>query len=236
MQQPTHIILVEDDPPLRSSLETLLQVSGFQVTAVGDSLGFYNALAKVPFDVALVDLTLPDQDGETLIAYLRRNTTISIIAITARDTSATRVSCYRSGADLFLGKPINGEELIAAVTSLAARRGVEPMPERAGATRALGTDKWILIRRRRLVSPTEQVIELTVKECELVELLASAADVMPRNELLEKIYHRQDESADRALETLVRRTRRKIAEIDGDAPLLTVYGIGYTFSVPIELH
>ncbi len=128
MSEETTVILVEDDALLRDGLADFLTLSGFSVTAVGDGLSFYRVVAERPFSVAVIDLGLPDQAGEVLVDYTRRNTSSSIVVITARDTLDTRVACYRTGADLFLGKPVEGRELAAAIESLAARRAGASLP------------------------------------------------------------------------------------------------------------
>lgn len=224
----TRVLLVEDDDLLRPSLVSLLELSGFAVTGVADGLSFYRALAEGAFDVAVVDLGLPDLAGETLVDYLRRNTALPIVVITARDTLDTRVDCYRTGADLFLAKPVDGRELAAAIASLAARR-------RSPAARPADEPAWVLLARRRtLLSPAGVRIEFTAKEWQLLSLIAHAGgECATRESLRLAIYGRDDTSADHGLETLVRRTRQKIADavgLAGPGPILTDYGIGYRFA------
>jgi len=258
MNTPIEVVLVEDDTLLRDGLATYLKLVGFNITAVGDCLSLYSQLAVKRFDVAVIDLGLPDQAGEVLIDYLRRNTASAIIVITARDTLDTRVECYRVGADLFLGKPIEGRELAAAITSLAARRATAdaapaaelqatpvtqsaaaPAPSAVTPVIPATPDTWKFITRQRiLISPQAIHIELTAKESHLLEMLtasaAGSAGTVARRDLLETLYRRQDDSADRALDTLVRRTRRTIEVATGSpAPILTEHSIGYTFAANI---
>jgi len=115
MSEETTVILVEDDALLRGGLADFLALSGFSVTAVGDGRSFRRLVAERPFSVAVIDLGLPDEAGEVLVDYTRRNTSSAIIVITARDTLETRIACYRTGADLFLGKPVDGRELAAVI-------------------------------------------------------------------------------------------------------------------------
>lgn len=225
----TRVLLVEDDELLRPSLVSLLELSGFEVTGVADGLAFHRALAEGAFDVAVVDLGLPDQAGETLVDYVRRNTALPIVVITARDTIETRVECYRTGADLFLAKPVNGRELSAAIASLAGRR------QSPGPSKASDDPPWALLTGlRTLVTPAGQRIEFTAKEWQLLTLIAErGGECATRERLRLAIYGRDDASADHGLETLVRRTRQKIAEVmspDTAGPILTDYGIGYRFA------
>lgn len=228
------VLLVEDDELLRSSLVSLLRMSGFEVTGVGDGLSFYKALAEGPADVAVLDLGLPDQAGETLIDYLRRNTTIPIIVITARDSLDTRLECYRTGADLFLGKPVEGRELAAAIASLAGRRRGEALARPVPAADAA----WVLdVPRRVLMTPAGDTIALTGMEWQFVSTVAGGDEhAARRRDLLVALYNRDDDSAAHALETLVRRTRQKIADVLGaPAPIQTEYGVGYRFGARLVI-
>lgn len=259
------VILVEDDEPLQASLVNFLELSGFALTAVADGVSFYRALADATFDVAVVDLGLPDQSGETLIEYLRQNTTTPIIVVTARDTLDTRVGCYRTGADLFLAKPIDGRELAAAIASLAGRRRAEgqqaamSVPGEANSTatgKATGaamaaatvrtTDSatgnavsaiatevcWVMsAARRSLVNSNGKSVVLTAREWQLLATIAdNPGRTTDRYVLMGLIYGREDVSAAHALETLVYRTRQKVAESTGVGNvILTDYGSGYRF-------
>jgi DNA-binding response OmpR family regulator len=231
MSEKIRVILTEDDGLLRDSLENLLEISGFAVWAAPDALSFFRALAEhQSFDVAIIDLGLPDEAGEVLVEFLRQRTTTAIIVVTARDTIDTRINCYRTGADLFLGKPVDGRELVAAISSLAARRRTDPP--------SVNNPPWKLTPlTRKLICPNGKCIDLSVKESKLLEvLLSSPGKAIPRSMLLDTIYQRNDVSADRALDQLVRRTRRAISTATGlPAPLLTEHGVGYAFIEPATI-
>jgi two-component system OmpR family response regulator/two-component system response regulator TctD len=232
MSVPLQIVLVEDDTLLRDSLASYLTLVGFAVTAVGDGLSLYRLLGAHKFAVAVIDLGLPDEDGTTLVSYLRRNTDSAIIVITARDTLDSRVECYRVGADLFLGKPVDGGELAAAIASLAGRRSTVAEPPPAVAVAMADASSWTFVTRQRaLLSPAARRVELAVKECQLLTaLVAEGGCTAKRLMLLEAIYGQKDSNTERALDTLVRRTRRKIEMATGTpAPILTEHGVGYAF-------
>ncbi|MBK1718345.1 response regulator [Thiocystis violacea] len=238
MSPPITVLLVEDDPLLRESLANYLGLLGHAVTAVGNSLDCYRALGEGSFAVAVIDLGLPDQDGSVLVEYARRNTSSAIIVITARDTLDTRVASYTIGADLFLGKPVNGRELAAAIVSLADRRGQSTSTPVGTATQPPRTAPgvWrLLAGQRALQLPDGNQLELTPREYRLIDLLANGeGEPVPRAVLVESLYGRQDESAQRALETLVRRTRRKIADRHaGPSLILTHHGLGYVLAAPL---
>ncbi|MGA8890210.1 MAG: response regulator transcription factor [Anaeromyxobacteraceae bacterium] len=230
MSEKISVLLVEDDEPLRESLASYLRLRDFEVIAVGDGLSFYRKLAGARFAVLVVDLGLPDQAGEVLVDYARRNTDSAIVVVTARDTIETRVGTYKSGADLFLAKPVDGRELAAALASLGSRRP----PAGSAPPRA----PWRLVTRERmLLGPGGERVPLTPKEHRFLQHLAAGAGrTVRREDLLGALYGRTDESAGRALETLVRRTRQTIAEkAGGIAPILTEHGVGYAFTESVAV-
>jgi two-component system response regulator PhoP len=224
MPPPLNLLLVEDDALLRESLENLLRLAGYEVTAASTGLEYYQRLQGRPFEVALIDLGLPDQAGEVLVEYTRRNTSAGIIVITANNTVASRIRCYSVGADLFLGKPIDPGELLAAVGSVAARA-----PRQGKAAEAPA--QWRLSRKARcLTAPTGQTLVLTAVEAEFVGILMRAGGAVSWEALLEQIYGRSDSSSRHALEAVVYRLRRKLVESIGPPdPILAHYGKGYVF-------
>ncbi|MBK1700671.1 response regulator transcription factor [Thiococcus pfennigii] len=229
MTEPVCVILVERDTAVRARLVEHLCQAGYAVTAVSDGHAYRRHLSDRHYAVALIAVELPDPPGQVLIDHTRRNSASAIIGIATEDTVELRVGCYRAGADLFLRAPVDDLELAAAIASLARRyerlRAVSRSPGR-----------WRLsARRRALATPDGDLLELSPKECRLLELLALGdGRAVARGVLLEGLYARDDESAARALETLVRRTRRKLAaRWPGPSPILTEHGVGYAFSVPL---
>jgi DNA-binding response OmpR family regulator len=234
MSEPIRVILVEDDPTLAGSLASYLELVGYAVTVVGDSLSYYGKLGQGRFAVAVIDLILPDQDGEVLVEYTRKNTNCAIVVITARDTLESRIQCYQTGADVFLGKPVNGRELAAVIGNLAARHG-EPEAQPPHTRPASG--RWRLLKQQRaIMCPDGAVLSLTAREyCLLDKLAASHGEPVFRAEILDLLYRRRDASAQRALETLVRRTRQKIAQRYPDqCSILTHHGIGYALAISLQ--
>lgn len=238
-QQATAVILVEDDQYLRNSLVEYLELKGLSVTGVGSAAGFYTAIEQQEFQVAVVDLGLPDASGDQLIEFARKNSDMSLIVITANDELSSRVSCYRSGADLFMGKPVQGQELAAAIISLAERqidRVTGSGSERGAVSTSTG---WRLDAKSWLLTtPENEEIECTVKEYRLLSLLAETPSVpVKRQTLLDELYGRDDQSAQRALDTLVRRIRKKIQTDSAQVPpIKTVYSVGYLFADQIVVN
>jgi len=233
------VILVEDDADLRGALAEYLSFNGCEVMAVGTGMAFYQALAadEKTFHVAVIDLGLPDQPGHVLAEYARQNTRMSIIIVTANDSLDNRIETYRTGADLFMSKPLDSRELLAAVEAMNRR-----YQERYGIELTEGdvavTHGWRLDRaRRQLCAPGGAIIALNPQETAVCELFCSAdAGTVQRSLMLDCIYGRDDESTQRALDNLIRRLRNKVTDGSGlPAPILTAYGIGYSFSEPLQV-
>ena len=232
----TQVLLVEDDADLRDALTEYLELNGCRVTAVGTGMAFYQTLAKGEgFHVAIIDLGLPDQPGHVLAEYARRNTRMSIIIITANDSLENRIETYHTGADLHLSKPLDSRELLAAVVAMNRRYLERYGQETTGINNT--SRVWQFDRaRRQLTLPTGTVIALSPHEATAFELFsATGTNTVERSQLLEHLYGRDDESTRRALDNMIRRLRQKITEgHDLPAPILTAYGIGYSFSEPLQ--
>lgn len=231
------IILVEDDTDLRESLLEYLGLAGYQVDGVGSALEFYRQMTSRHYAVAILDIGLPDQDGFTLAAYLRQNHSTGIIILSARTATDDRIKGYRSGADAYLIKPVDGRELAAAIASqLQRRRNHQENNNPQSQSDRSAEGAWFFQRESwLLIPPNGNHLELSGKEMELTELLLEQpGGITRREDILERLYQRDDDHANRALESLVRRLRKKIAEAGGGNPIKTSRGAGYCFSAPIK--
>lgn len=222
------VILVEDDQMLRESLSDYMSLTGFQVAAVGTGAEFQRLVAERSYNVAVIDINLPDQSGYVLVEYARAHTDMGLVIITAHDSLEARINGYQAGSDLFLAKPLDCRELGAAIKSIAARhRGRASSVVDAGTCWVLDRSRWILI------SPAGIETSLTGKEFTLLEqLTASSGEIVDRDTLLQKLYASTDESNSRSLDTLVGRLRKKLTiQMQTETvPLMSVYGKGYRFS------
>lgn len=228
------VIIVEDDRDLRESIVEYLTLAGLLVTGVGSGLEFYRTLADSSFHISVVDVGLPDQCGYVLAEYIRKNTAMGVIILTARDAVEDRVKGYGVGADLYLVKPVDCRELAAAISSLAERQ----RPETPSRPPAALQEAWQLTRKSwQLVTPGGSANSLTSREMQFLELLATTPGrAIRRDALLFALGYRDDEYANRALDSLVRRLRRKIEEGSTlPSPIKTVHAVGYCFSAPIVI-
>lgn len=221
------ILIVEDDIDLSSSLSSYLVNSGFEVTAVGSCLECYNALSKAQYHVVLVDVSLPDQSGFVLAEYLRSNTSMKVIILTAHERIEDRVRGYAAGAHNYFVKPVDARELQAAIMSLVNA-------DRLSGLEAT-SEAWVLLLQNwQLKMGQGNAIKLTLLELQFLELLTVAAgQVVPRNVLLNALYKRHDEHSNRALDSLVRRLRAKITAKNYPSPIMTAHAVGFCFSAPV---
>jgi len=221
------VLLVEDDKDLRDSVVEWLELNGMQVTAVGNAAEFYQNLLKTPFQVAVIDVGLPDQEGYVLAEYTRANTGMAVIMLTARSGIDDKLKGYQAGADLYLVKPVDCRELAAVIRSMAARAQATPaeIPEPSG--------HWVISATQwELRCDSELPITLSQKELQFLELLAVKPGLaVPKRTILNRLYQRDDYHSSRSLDSLVRRLRAKISSRIGiDLPVRTVHSVGYCFA------
>ena len=223
------IIMVEDNQEIRESIAEYLSRVGFDVTAVGTGLAFYHALAEQEYQLAVIDIGLPDMSGLQLAEYLRNNTDIRCIILTARNSIEDRVTGYDVGADIYMVKPVDCRELAAAISHTLLRSAANGRNDPEGL--------WRLNRQTAtLVPPCCSVIPLTARELDFLCILAATlGEAVPRVAILSALGYRDDDYSNRALESLIRRLRRKIELVHGNSPIRTHHGIGYSFATPLTI-
>jgi DNA-binding response OmpR family regulator len=228
------IIVAEDDSLLRESLVHYLKLQNYEVTGVGSALGLYKTIAREPFAVAILDFTLPDQDGLVITKYLRINTDSRIILLTTSSSVLDTIEGYNVGADICLVKPIDCRVLAAAVSNIVKRLedGYGYSAEKE-VTYPRGS--WMLVPEEWLLITSEgDKLHLTSKEYVFLNCLAEAPQgIVSRNSLLKILGYEHNDCGNRSLESLVYRLRKKISPTL-DTPIKTANGSGYTFVSAIE--
>lgn len=237
------VIIVEDDQDLRESIIKYLTLAGHDIDGVGSALQLYQNIAKENYALAVLDIGLPDQNGLVLAEYLRSNTEMRIIMLTARTSLDDKLAGYNSGADVYMVKPVDFQELSASITNILGRLDAFPHksidPENsAPELSALANVKylpWALDQRARtLHTPEGNVIELTGREFDFISCLASNGNEAVRHQvILKSLLYQDDESSKRSLESLIHRLRTKIVACCNTVPIKTLHGIGYCFSAPL---
>lgn len=231
-------ILVEDDHDLRQGLADYLRLSGVDVRDVTSGLELFRTLRVESFDVAILDVNLPDSSGFDLARELSAERGMGLILLTARTGRDDRIRGYAEGADLYLTKPIDGQELVLAVRNLARRvhGGVAGSQPAAAETRAAAAPApWRLdMLRHCLVPPHSDPIQLSGRELMLLEFLAAAEGAtVTRAALAEHLGYDTTAAEGRGLDAVLRRLRRKVADRDLELPVRAMHAIGVRFSAPL---
>jgi DNA-binding response OmpR family regulator len=228
------IVLVEDDPALRTLTARSLQENGYIVRPCATAPEMWRAMESGPTDLVLLDVMLPGTSGIDLCRALRRESEVPIIFISAKSSETDRVVGLELGADDYLPKPFGTRELIARVRAVLRRGGVEDRRVQRGRGLAEFDGFTLNLPRRELLSPTGAVVELTGAEFDLLAaLIDNAQRVIARERLIELSRTRMGDSSDRSVDVLVSRLRRKLSGAGRDAPIITVRGIGYMLNAAV---
>lgn len=232
------IIVVEDDSDFRDSIVETLSLYGYEATGAKSALDFYHKVAQKPYALVILDLGLPDQNGVVLAEFIRQNTNMRIIILTARASLESRVSAYKAGADTYLLKPVNTDELIASVESNLGRFCPTGDDEPACALNPLEplSSSWQLLRATAtIITPTGDKLGLSSKEVDCLAHLASNPNFVSRLELTEALGYDDATSGSKALDVVVHRLRQKGAEHGIKLPIRTVRGKGFRLSEPLTI-
>ncbi|SDF82653.1 DNA-binding response regulator, OmpR family, contains REC and winged-helix (wHTH) domain [Lentzea fradiae] len=215
------VLLVEDDERIRQALSLALSDEGFAVDEAGSGEVALRRLDAEPFDVVLVDLTLPGLDGLDVVRTLRARGDLPIIVVTARADARDMIAGLEAGADDYVTKPLMGDVLAARVRALLRRRGPGRDAVRVGD---------LEIRPQEgLVHRAGERVHLTRTEFRLLlELAGAGGRIVTREQLLHKVWGYDYFGDTRLLDVHIRRLRRKV-EANPDHPqlVLTVRGSGY---------
>lgn len=213
-----HLLLAEDDPLLADGLRAGLCQRGFQVDLVTDGAVALQALHPQAHDAVVLDLGLPSMDGlDVLAAWRRAGVVVPVLVLTARDAVAERIRGLDGGADDYVLKPVDLQELAARLHTLQRRcRGLPPP--------LIQVQDVTLDPQTRVVLQRGEGVLLSVREFDLLHLLMThAGQVMSREQLEQKLYAWGQEVESNAVEVHVHHLRRKL----GPAVIRTVRGVGY---------
>jgi two-component system OmpR family response regulator len=235
MPHPEHILIVDDDAEIRALLRDYLERNGLRATAAADGRGMRAALATGRFDLVVLDLMLPGEDGLTLCRELRAHSRLPVIMLTARGEETDRVVGLEMGADDYVPKPFSPRELLARIKAVLRRtQALPPLPDRPEA-RQLRFAGWTLdLARRQLVSPAGVVVPLSGGEYRLLRIFLDHPNrVLSRDQLLELARGREALPFDRSIDVQVGRLRRRLAD-EAAALIQTVRGEGYVLASEVE--
>ena len=217
-----HVLIVEDEAKTAAFLRKGLSEAGFVVDVATNGEDGLHVASNVDYDVVILDIMLPDRDGWSVLAELRRaGRECSVICLTARDSVSDRVRGLELGADDYLVKPFAFSELLARIRSVL-RRGPGKRPE----VMRIADLEVDLVRRR--ATRGGQKIELGTREFALLSLLArSAGEVLSRTLIAEQVWEATFDTDTNVVDVAIRRLRQKVDEPFERKLIRTVRGVGY---------
>ncbi len=222
-----HLLIVDDDERIRGLLQKFLMRNGFFVSAARDAAHAQRLLEGLDFDLMVLDVMMPGEDGIAFTRSLRQKMTVPILLLTARGETGDRITGLEAGADDYLAKPFEPKELLLRINAILRRVPAEQSAPDAPKVLYLGPVRYD-IERGEMWSGTDQV-RLTATESQLMRIFsAQPGEVITRTQLVDDLGRGNGGAQDRAIDVQITRLRRKI-ETDPKQPryLQTVRGAGY---------
>ena len=227
MQPDSHLLIVDDDERIRGLLQKFLMRHGFWVTAARDSEHARRVLSGLEFDMIILDVMMPGEDGIALTKALRTDqVTTPILLLTAKGDTNDRIVGLEAGADDYLAKPFEPKELLLRINAIL-RRVPASSEDEAPKVLTLGPIRYDIERGEMWRG--SDLVRLTATESQLMRIFsATPGEALSRAKLVEDLGRDRDQAQERAVDVQITRLRRKI-EDDPKQPryLQTVRGAGY---------
>jgi len=228
-----HLLVVDDDPKLRELLRRYLSENQFEVSLAQDGPSMTRLIQRQPFDLIVLDLMLPGEDGLSIIRRLRgANDTTPVIMLTAKGDDVDRIVGLEMGADDYLAKPFNPRELLARIHAVLRRQPPADVPGAPSAEPAhIAFGEFRLDLSMRRLTRDGEPVPLTSGEFAVLKVFARHPRVpLSREKLMLLARGREYSAFDRSLDVQISRLR-KLIETDPQHPryLQTVWGVGYVF-------
>ena len=216
------IYIIEDDESIREIEEFALKNVGHNVVGFPDAKSFYKKMDAILPDLILLDIMLPDENGNEIVRKLRRNADtkkLPVIMVTAKTTELDLVKGIEDGADDYIKKPFSVMELISRVKALLRRTAPEEI-------KILSLDFLVLNNEKHMVTIGDEVIDLTFKEYELLQyLLVNQGIVLGRDNIMEQVWGIDYEGESRTLDMHIKTLRQKLGNYG--SRIRTVRNVGY---------
>ena len=222
----SNILIIEDEKSVSEILKAYLEKEGYGVYCTDSGLDGMEIFRKEKIDLVILDLMLPDIDGEEVCKILRRISDVYIFMLTAKSTLSDKIEGLNIGADEYLTKPLSPRELTARVNALFRRVD-------GGKDNILSIDdgKLIIYIDKRMVKLNKEEVNLTPNEFDILYALASnRGKVFTREAIIERVFGIDFDGSDRIVDVHIKNLRKKIEE-DSKAPgyIITVTKVGYKF-------
>jgi two-component system response regulator PhoP len=223
------VLIVEDDPTLQEQLVTNLTQKGYAVDAANNGQEALYFGTEYSVDIAIIDLGLPDISGMDVIKKLRaKDKNFPILILTARTRWEEKVEGLEAGADDYLVKPFQMEELIARMNALIRRSAGVATPQLICGPISLDSNS-------QQVLVDQNAVELTAYEYKMLEyMMMHSGRVISKTEITEHIYDQDFDRDSNVIEVFVGRLRKKLDPDNLHKPIETLRGRGYRFSIPLK--
>ncbi|MFM9939390.1 MAG: response regulator [Hyphomicrobiaceae bacterium] len=238
MDHSSHILVVDDDRDIRELLSRFLKKNGYRVSVAANGKELRAALVAAQIDLIVLDRVMPGEDGLNLCRDIRRESRVPIILLTLLGSDTDRIIGLEMGADDYLTKPFNPQELLARIKAVLRRANDLPVKSPLQRARILQFAGWTVDRiGRELTSPDSVMITLTDGEFDLLNAFVEHPQLtLTRDQLLDLTRGRSAIAFDRSIDMQMTRLRRKI-EINPDDPefIKTVRNRGYIFTPEVTV-
>ncbi len=229
----TNLLLVEDDPNLGLLLQEFLTIKGYPTQlATNGELGLQQFMAG-KFELCILDVMMPRKDGFTLAKEIRmKQRDIPIIFLTAKSMKEDTIQGFSVGADDYMTKPFDQEELLLRIKAILRRRGIEEHPGAPShENESISFGPFILNMATRTLMRDEEVVPITTGEFSVLKVFGRHPKVpLSRDKLMELARGREYEAYDRSLDVQISRLRRLIEKNPSKPAFIqTVWGMGYVF-------
>lgn len=222
------ILVIEDDADINALLTKVLSESGYSVTSGYSGTEALLLLQNTRFDCILLDLMLPGVDGEALIEHIRGQSTVPIVIVSAKPGIDARVAALRLGADDFISKPFESEEVLARIEAHVRRSRIFSAQADALDSKMLRHKNCTVDTEAMTIAVKGQVVEFTALEYSIVVLLISnPRRVFTRENIFSLCWGRDYVGEDNTVDVHISRIRSKIALYDEAEYIKTVRGVGY---------
>lgn len=230
------LLIVEDSPDTVLELKEFFEDHAFEVAVAQDGPSFREIFGAMKFDLIIMDLTLPGEDGFRLTQLVRRESDVPIIMLTGRSDVVDRIVGLELGADDYMLKPFDPRELLARINATLRRSGKKGAPEKTSGENYITFERFrVDCDARRVFDPEGDEVAVTSSEYTLLDLfLTKAGRVLSRDALTQEVYGRAWEASDRSIDNLVMRLRSKLGE--AKSVVKSIRGVGYMFAAKVEDH
>lgn len=225
------ILVVDDEPPIVRLVKAKLRVDRYEVLTAGTGEQALEILHQESPDMVLLDVMIPDMDGFETLRRIRQHSTVAVVMLTARGSDMDNLKGLQSGADDYITKPFNPDELAARIAAVLRHTRCAPQADSEAVLQLPGLT---IDLERKVVNASGEEVRLSRTEWDLLSQLAgNAGRVMMHTELLSRIWGPEYRNETQYLRTWVSRLRSKLEPSDNSLTLITTYpGMGYRFESP----